>query len=96
MMEHRRSETAARSTQHAETSARSTQHAERQGSLHFRRGCSCLLYTSDAAWWNALVSTLLVSYFGPYRAEQLFECTPMHKMPVVLMPALLVMAFLSK
>lgn len=51
--------------------------------------------STDAAYWNCLVTTVLVSYFGPYKATQLFECTPMHKMPEVLMPALLVMAGLA-
>ena len=51
--------------------------------------------SSGAAWWNCLISTLVVSYFGPLKAENTFSCTPMHKMPVVLMPALLAMAALS-
>ena len=51
--------------------------------------------STDAAYWNCLIVTVLVSYFGPYKAEQTFECTPMHKMPVVLMPALLALAGLA-
>lgn len=48
--------------------------------------------STDAAYWNCLISTAVVAYFGPYKATQTFECTAMHKMPEILMPALLAMA----
>lgn len=51
--------------------------------------------STDAAYWNCLIATALVTYFGPIKAEQTFECTVMHKMPVFLMPALLAMAALA-
>jgi hypothetical protein len=51
----------------------------------------------DTEWGYKVLaaSVALVTYFGPYTAEKNFETLPAHKLPVILMPTLLVLAALA-
>ena len=51
--------------------------------------------STDAAYFNCLITTAVTAVLGPYKATQIFECTPMHTLPVVLMPGLLILAGLA-
>ena len=54
---------------------------------------SYMLWTGDAdkLFVPTLVTLTAIAYFGPYTAEKKFDTTVMHKLPVVLMPALLLL-----
>lgn len=42
-----------------------------------------------------MASSLLISIFGPLRAEMTLPCKAAHKLPCVLLPGLLVMGILA-
>ena len=55
------------------------------GQLAFMMGDAEQLYPV------AMASALLIAIFGPLRAEMTLPCKPAHKLPVVLLPSLLLM-----
>ena len=50
---------------------------------------------AEALYPVAMASSLLISIFGPLRAEMTLPCKAAHKLPCVLLPGLLVMGILA-